>query len=127
VATKIAKTRGVPRLMHLFPLNEDPRGHYPDHVRELLGVAAGTPPMYFLCGHTHIPEHVPLSTGYGQSLYMNTGTWRRVHLPRNLDRPSAAPSFASHQAECIVSIFDSEEQGLGLPPYEFCRTVHGLG
>ena len=130
VATKIAKTRGVHRLMHLFPLREESRGHYPDHVRELLGVAGGAPPMYFLCGHTHIPEHVPISSGArgdGQSLYLNTGTWRRVHLPRNLDRPSAAPSFASLQAECVVSIFDVEEQELGLPPYEFHRTVHGLG
>lgn len=127
IVTKIAKARGVHRLMRLFPLKEDGRGHYPDHVRQLLAVAPNASVKYFLCGHTHIPEHLPLSYGHGQCVYMNTGTWRRVHLARNLDRPSSAPAFASHQAECVAAIFDSDEQKLGLPPYEYYRTVHGLG
>ncbi len=126
--TKMANARGLHRLMRLFPLQEGSRGHYPDHVRGLLQSAEGVPPRYFLCGHTHIPEHVPLLSGRdGRSLYMNSGTWRRVHVPRNFDRPSSAGWFASHQEECVVSIFDVEEQKLGLPAYEFYRTVHGLG
>jgi UDP-2,3-diacylglucosamine pyrophosphatase LpxH len=133
-ATKWAEFRGAHRLMGLFPIKEDAQGHYPDHVRGMLAAAPDAAVQYFLCGHTHIPEHVPLSFdgGRGQCVYMNTGTWRRVHLARNLDAggsegPQPHSPFASHQVECVATIYDRDEQALGLPPYEYYRTIHGLG
>lgn len=125
--TQVVKIRGLHRLLRLFPLNDDAAGSYPDHLRALLSSSGEDPPQYVLCGHTHIPEHVPISMDRGRrSLYLNTGTWRRVHVPRDLDRPSQTPSFASHQSECVTVIFNADERRRGLPPYEFHRTLYGL-
>ena len=128
-ATKVARRGGIHRLMHLFPLSEAARGHYPERVRDLLRVGEHDTPRFFLCGHTHVPEHVPLTSGargVSQSVYMNTGTWRRVHSPVDLDRPSGLPSFTSHQEECLVAVYDDAEQALGLPSYEYHRVAHGI-
>lgn len=84
----------------------------------------------FLCGHTHVPDIVPLDTGRGPAarVYLNTGTWRRVYR-RARERlwVKGAPLFAGWDEECLVAIFSSEEQKqLGMPPFEYFRVNRGI-
>jgi UDP-2,3-diacylglucosamine pyrophosphatase LpxH len=85
---------------------------------------------YLVCGHTHDPMVVPLAYEDGRGgpapLYLNTGTWRKVHRVAGVsDRQREEASFARWDEECIVCIYDEAEQKSGLPPYEFHRVTRG--
>jgi UDP-2,3-diacylglucosamine pyrophosphatase LpxH len=73
---------------------------------------------FFVMGHTHYAEVVPLSSYTGSNnekrtkIYLNTGTWRSVHLKGADDE-----SFISYKTMAIAGFFkDDERKGR---PFEF--------
>lgn len=78
-------------------------------------------------GHTHIPEHQGLRPGMpsgkaSAQIYLNTGTWRRVH------QFVSGTGFIEYNEESFVIIFDKNEQLRDdLPRYEFHRLARGRG
>ena len=126
--SKAVRLAGPRRAARLFPMKEGD-GYYATPARNLLKKAAN-PQRFVLCGHTHIPEHVPLTVGArgsAPSLYLNTGTWRRVHRPTRAGKAGAkSAAFMSYQEECLAVIYNADEQRLGFPSYELRRTTHGL-
>jgi UDP-2,3-diacylglucosamine pyrophosphatase LpxH len=85
---------------------------------------------YFVCGHTHNPLMVPLEIGPPSThlvgMYLNTGTWRRVRrLASSNNLGAQAAAFSCWNEECVVSIYNEEEQGLGYPSYDFYRVTRG--
>lgn len=126
--SKAVKLAGPRNAAWLFPMKEGD-GYYATPARNLLNRAAH-PQRFVLCGHTHIPEHVPLTVGAEGGLpshYINTGTWRRVHRPTSVGKAGAkSPAFMSYQEECLAVIYNADDRRLGFPSYEFRRTTHGL-
>lgn len=87
---------------------------------------------YVLCGHTHIPELVPIATSQKASgaFYINTGTWRRVHRDARRVGTGRGIEFVSWCEEVVSCIYSPAEQAKGLPPYEiyrFSRAEAGYG
>ncbi|HXT64150.1 MAG TPA: hypothetical protein VN696_14020 [Pyrinomonadaceae bacterium] len=84
---------------------------------------------YVICGHTHSPQLVPLDlVGQDQRarLYLNTGTWRRVHRFASVaSGANVNGAFARWDEECLITIYNEGEQSLGLPAYEFSRITRG--
>jgi len=79
---------------------------------------------YAVSGHTHLPEIEPLHRLWGSPfLYLNTGTWKRVH--RVTGRTTGRPGFSSWEEECLVIIRSPIEQRGGSPPFEFHRITCG--
>ncbi|MBS1826481.1 MAG: hypothetical protein JST93_14280 [Acidobacteria bacterium] len=83
---------------------------------------------FLLCGHTHLPEHQPISvstSASGTPVYCNTGTWRRVHA--RVNRGGDFSHFHSMTEGCIVILWSlRERQDLRLPAYEFVRCSNGF-
>ncbi len=79
-----------------------------------------------LAGHTHLPKVVPLEAGLvPPPLYVNTGTWRRVHVPVHGSRRGQTQSFATWVEEIVTCVFSPDEVSRGLPSYEIHRFHHG--
>lgn len=120
------------RTLRLFPEIEE-ANPYPEFALHELKYARETEGnhRYVICGHTHYPVIVPLDPGepapHPARMYINTGTWRRVRRPvNNGGRPNGQPPlFSSWDEQCVVSIFNREDQRLGYPPYEFYRLTCG--
>lgn len=92
--------------------------------------AAGGEYKYVICGHTHLPLIEPLDlVGTSERrvrLYLNTGTWRRVYrLAPTTSGVTDVSAFALWDEECLVNIYNREEQSKGLPCYEFSRMTRG--
>jgi hypothetical protein len=87
---------------------------------------------YLVSGHTHSPELIPLNSGdcgdQVAPLYLNTGTWRRVHRMGATIKPADTMScFATWDEQCVITIFSKEEQRKrSLPAYEFHRSSRGI-
>jgi hypothetical protein len=79
-------------------------------------------------GHTHLPEHSALEIGWdgrqSASIYLNTGTWRRVHL-FGRRRSNNTPYFADFNEETYVIVRCSDERDGNGPGYEFRRNIRG--
>ncbi len=93
---------------------------------------ASTRMRYFVCGHTHNPLIVPVdheSTRRADApLYLNTGTWRRVHRAADVyDRESGLTSFSAWEEECLVTVYSPADRKANdlLPAYEFHRVTRG--
>lgn len=84
---------------------------------------------YIICGHTHRPQLVPLDlVGRDQRarLYLNTGTWRRVHsFPSVASGTDGNAAFAQWDEQCLVTIYSDKERSIGFPAYEFNRITRG--
>jgi UDP-2,3-diacylglucosamine pyrophosphatase LpxH len=92
--------------------------------------ALGRNYKYIVCGHTHRPLLIPLEAQSVKDarLYMNTGTWRRVRpVSMGPDKKrNRQAAFSCWEEECIVSIFnDEEQQKLDLPAYNFQQLTRG--
>lgn len=92
--------------------------------------AAGGEYKYVVCGHTHLPLIEPIDlVGTSERkvrLYLNTGTWRRVYrLAPTTSGVTDISAFAVWDEECLVNIYNLEEQSKGLPCYEFSRMTRG--
>lgn len=85
----------------------------------------GAPIEFYVCGHTHIPEHVAVGHrsvgGVGAPMFLNTGTWRRVQ--RYVPVKGSAPKFVTYDEECFVVVHSHREREVGTPSYEFRRTA----
>jgi UDP-2,3-diacylglucosamine pyrophosphatase LpxH len=84
---------------------------------------------YVISGHTHKPTLIPLNSNecgnIGTSLYLNTGTWRRVHSAGSTVT-SRRSCFATWDEECVITVYSEQEQNaLRLPAYEFSRLSRG--
>jgi UDP-2,3-diacylglucosamine pyrophosphatase LpxH len=80
-------------------------------------------------GHTHLPEHTGLALDWASdakpSVYLNTGTWRRVHrFGRRRDK-NKSPYFAEFKEETCVVLYRKGEYDMNSPSYEFRRIVRG--
>ncbi|RFM25747.1 metallophosphoesterase family protein [Deminuibacter soli] len=63
---------------------------------------------FFVMGHTHYAELVPLGSynnNKNGKIYLNTGTWRTVHL-----RSIADNSFISHKTITMAGFFKNDER-----------------
>src|SRR4029079_11680732 len=86
---------------------------------------------YVISGHTHRPVLIPLNThGCGSNetpLYLNTGTWRRVHSAGSTTISAGWRScFATWDEECVITVYSVQEQNaFRLPAYEFSRLSRG--
>lgn len=84
-------------------------------------------PDYVVCGHTHLPEHLALRHSSAEdlspTLYLNTGTWRRVQ--RYAVDVEKQPYFVTYNEECYVVVHNQKERLAGAPGYEFRRVVRG--
>jgi UDP-2,3-diacylglucosamine pyrophosphatase LpxH len=88
--------------------------------------AGGAPIEFYICGHTHLPEHVAVGqrVGTGEAavpMFLNTGTWRRVQRYVHTDR--SAPRFVTYDEECFVVVHSHSERTSGKPSYEFRRVA----
>jgi UDP-2,3-diacylglucosamine pyrophosphatase LpxH len=129
-AKKILK----PGILHLavrLPSGGDsgPTTYQRDALLDLeSALAIGGDLRYILCGHTHIHELVPLEIAKSGPLphYINTGTWRRTHQLAGVSSSRRRLcTFSTWLEECLVCVFDSEEQARGLPSFEVHRCICG--
>lgn len=90
---------------------------------------AGGTYRYIVSGHTHVPELVPLDLGRDQDrsrLYLNTGTWRRVHrFVGGSRRKETVASFETWHEESIVCLHSVEERKRGYSAYELHSVRRG--
>jgi len=127
------KTFGTINLAELIPspkVENDPYGELA--VNDLEEESRiGTDYRYVVCGHTHVPSVVPLNVSGRRAdracLYLNTGTWRRVHKVASTTPSRTTPTaFASWDEECTINLYSEEEQReFKHPAYEFSRLTRG--
>ena len=91
---------------------------------------AGGEFRYVICGHTHEPQLIPVdlvTAGDKRArLYLNTGTWRRVHRYASVaSGADGDAAFARWDEECVISIYNPDDQANGFPAYEFARLTRG--
>lgn len=104
---------------------------YTDAAKIALASVAGNPegfsPEFFVCGHTHLPEHeTVMQPDPGlevPALYLNTGTWRRVQ--RHVADAKKRRVFSTHDEESYVVLYSKRERAAGAPRYEFRRIARG--
>ncbi|HVG09853.1 MAG TPA: hypothetical protein VNM67_19285 [Thermoanaerobaculia bacterium] len=113
-----------------FPMGgeEGPTSYRQDALLALdSALVLGRDLRYILCGHTHLHELVPLEVSRAgpSPLYINTGTWRRTHRQAEVSSRGRHRTFSTWLEECLICIFDSEEQRQGFPPYEVHRCTCG--
>jgi UDP-2,3-diacylglucosamine pyrophosphatase LpxH len=78
---------------------------------------------FIVFGHTHHPEVVPLELDYPRSwIYLNAGTWRRVHRRCVAERRRL--EFADYHVMSMVAIYADSERGGR--PYETWTGTLGL-
>jgi UDP-2,3-diacylglucosamine pyrophosphatase LpxH len=78
---------------------------------------------FVIYGHTHFSEVVPLQVGVKSKntpLYINTGTWQKIHRIANIPNEKEA-IFSTWHEECIVCIRSFEECKNDLPQFEIYR------
>ena len=83
---------------------------YRQHALELADREDGRNKMFYIMGHTHDPEIVPMSsftTGGKQysQIYMNTGTWRTLHKEGIRDK-----TMISYKTMTIAGFFKGDER-----------------
>ncbi|HEY6082830.1 MAG TPA: hypothetical protein VIU45_05180 [Chitinophagaceae bacterium] len=98
------------RVIQFFSLNKDNFESYRKYARTLTAAKAGKDKEFFVMGHTHYPEVVPMSSflekGQQHSkIYINTGTWRTLHRQGIYDH-----SFISWKAMTIAGFFKPDER-----------------
>jgi hypothetical protein len=86
---------------------------------------------YIVSGHTHKPVFRPFHMGDNKDrprLYFNTGTWRRVHrIAKRISGENKESHFTSWDNQCVLSIFNSEEQKTAnVPSYDFYNLSRGV-
>lgn len=127
LAEVCVKSFGVLSTSLVLPAGGDEPGPYSEFALSDIEISLSEGDhSYILCGHTHIPEIVPLMRGRDPSrplVYMNTGAWRRVHRVAKYRKKNAC--FATWNEACIVTISSSEEQRQGISAYQFTRDLKG--
>lgn len=128
---RVHKHAGLRPIARLLPEGES-SPPYPTFALDTLQLSQtlGGTYRYFVCGHTHDPIVVPVDLGPRFDdrvrLYLNTGTWRRVHrVAGSMMRSGRVKAFSCVEEGCVVSIYSREDQRLGFPPYEFHRLKTG--
>ena len=105
---------------------EPPAGSEIAAARERAGGVAQTCQGDFdlvVSGHTHWPLHRPFPLPGGQLVtYLNTGTWRRIHVPYQW--PDGTVTFRRYDESTIVCVHErTETRARGR--YTFLRGVSG--
>lgn len=98
------------RLVQLLSLGDDKIETYRKFARTLTASGDGVGRTYYVMGHTHYAEVVPLSTCTmnGQlvgQIYLNTGTWRPLHFTGVYDN-----SFISLNTMTIAGFYKGNER-----------------
>jgi len=97
-------------LIQRFSLSKDSIESYRKFARTLTTKGPGMDKTFYVMGHTHYPEIVPMSscTRDGQvvgQIYMNTGTWRPLHKTGIYDN-----SFISMNTMTIAGFYKGNER-----------------
>jgi UDP-2,3-diacylglucosamine pyrophosphatase LpxH len=97
-------------VVEFFSLNKDSFESYRQYAKTLTEEQFGKDKSFYIMGHTHYPEIVPLSSFIkeGQQtskIYMNTGTWRALHKKGIYD-----DSFISYKTMTIAGFFKGNER-----------------
>jgi hypothetical protein len=97
-------------LIQRFSLSKDSNESYRQYARTLTTKGPGMDRTFYVMGHTHYPEVVPMSscTRNGQvvgQIYMNTGTWRPLHKTGIYDN-----SFISLNTMTIAGFYKGNER-----------------
>lgn len=97
-------------IIQLLSLSKDNFESYRKYARTLTTGEPGRDKGFFVMGHTHYPEIVPMSSllenGVQHSkIYINTGTWRTLHKKGVYDK-----SFISYKAMTIAGFFKGNER-----------------
>jgi UDP-2,3-diacylglucosamine pyrophosphatase LpxH len=97
-------------LIENLSLSKDSFESYRKYARTLITGEPGKGKTFFVMGHTHYPEIVPMSSFIknGQQvsqLYINTGTWRPLHKEGIYD-----DSFISYQTMTMAGFFKGNER-----------------
>ncbi len=96
---------GRKRLLHL----EDPI-HYEHHALDQLNNFPSL--KYFVMGHTHKPGLLPLvphDADKSSKTYLNTGTWRKIHVPLTFER-STWKEFSAETVLSYAIFYNTQEQ-----------------
>lgn len=99
-------------LVQGLSLSKDDIETYRKYARTLTTSGAGVDKTFYIMGHTHYPEVVPMSScdvngGVVGQIYLNTGTWRPLHRTGVYDN-----SFISFNSMTIAGFFkDNERMG----------------
>jgi len=100
--------KGLSNLINAFGISKDKFESYRQYAVRMSGDRECD---FFVMGHTHYPEVVPLSTyidGYGvkrNKIYINTGTWRSLHKTGIEDK-----SFISFKTITLAGFFKEDER-----------------
>jgi UDP-2,3-diacylglucosamine pyrophosphatase LpxH len=97
-------------LIQRLSLSKDNSETYRQYARALTTEEFGKDKTFYVMGHTHYPEVVPMSscTRDGQvvgQIYMNTGTWRPLHKTGIYDN-----SFISLNTMTIAGFYKGNER-----------------
>ncbi len=97
-------------IIRFFSLSKDNFESYRKYAKTLTNNEAGKDKSFFVMGHTHYPEIVPMSSllenGRQYSkIYMNTGTWRTLHKQGIYDN-----SFISYKTMTIAGFYKGNER-----------------
>lgn len=98
-------------IINHFSLSKDDFESYKEYARKLSNEDVGRDKDFFIMGHTHYPEIVPLSSymedGHKRGkIYINSGTWRALHKRGVYDN-----SFISYKTMTIVAFYKPDERG----------------
>ncbi len=97
-------------VIHFFSQDEDNFESYRKYAEKLSLDGPGKDKSFYVMGHTHYPEIVPMSSftmneKEFSSIYMNTGTWRTLHKKGIYD-----DSFISYKTMTIAGFFKGDER-----------------
>ena len=97
--------------------------HAKEHLVELQSRGAERRVEFIIYGHTHHPEVVPLDLDFPHSwVYLNAGTWRRVHRRCVVDDDRI--EFLDYHVMSIVAVYAGDERSGR--PYETWTGTLGL-
>ena len=98
-------------VIHFFTIDKDRFDSYRKYARSMNTEVNGRNKFFYVMGHTHYPELVPMSSfsengqTYNQ-IYINTGTWRTLHKTGLYD-----DSFISYKTMNIAAFYKGNERG----------------
>ncbi|PZF74787.1 hypothetical protein [Taibaiella soli] len=98
-------------IINHFSLSKDDFESYKEFANKLANEDVGRDKDFFVMGHTHYPEIVPLSSYMEDGnkrgkIYFNSGTWRALHKRGVYDN-----SFISYKTMTIVAFYKPDERG----------------
>jgi UDP-2,3-diacylglucosamine pyrophosphatase LpxH len=111
IARMILSNARISKLSSIIDYTSFGKDRIESYKKYAIGLAKDQEKDFFIMGHTHYAEVVPISNyvdkeGIKRSkIYINTGTWRSLHLRAIDDK-----SFVSYTTMTIAGFFKSDER-----------------